>query len=137
MKVIKIAGLLCFLVVVTSAILMFHQHIIAPQVWEMQVACRQNLSQSIGPALTNYKKENGHYPANLAALIPKYLQTIPVCPATTLKIAGYPTALGGKDTYSAGYQLESNKADWSVICTGSQHRDAEKIGMRNPDWFSP
>ena len=55
-------------------------------------ACRSNL-KNIGTALEMYSADwSGRYPSNLNQLTPKYLKTIPECPAQ------------GSDTYSLSYQ---------------------------------
>lgn len=63
---------------------------------------------SICEALELYAIDNnGQYPKRLAVLKPKYLRTIPTCPAAS------------KDTYSSGYQ--STARQYTVFCSGNHH----------------
>ena len=72
--------------------------------------CADNCKK-IGTALEAYKDDNdGKYPEKLTDLSPKYLKTIPTCPA-----AGY-------DTYSEGYQWGTDPACYTFCCKGHHHK---------------
>lgn len=79
--------------------------------------CKPNL-KNIGTAMEMYSTDwSGHYPTSLSLLTPKYLKTIPDCPAVgratydliTGKNVGYNTVNGGFDDY------------YLVYCNGENH----------------
>jgi hypothetical protein len=78
-------------------------------------ACKSNL-KNIGTALEMYSTDNGgKYPEGLGALTPKYLKTIPECPAamTMTYLAQWgPTAEDNTGEYLDFY---------SVRCAGKHH----------------
>ena len=74
------------------------------------LVCGDNC-EKIFEALETYSIDNdGKYPEKLTDLCPKYLKTIPTCPA-----AGY-------DTYSDGYQWGTDPACYTFCCKGHHHR---------------
>lgn len=76
--------------------------------------CLLNLKE-IGNALNSYHNDHDKmYPSSLSELIPKYLQSIPTCPAAK------------KDVYSQGYQVSSDLKTFSFYCKGHYHRDASR-----------
>jgi hypothetical protein len=80
-------------------------------------ACKSNL-KNIGTALEMYSTDNGgKYPKGLDALTPKYLKTIPECPAAaamTYQAQFGPGAEGNTEKYLDFY---------TVCCAGKHHAD--------------
>jgi len=118
------------------ALPVINQHIIAPQQWQMQIGCQGNLNKVLGPALDQFRKNENRYPRYLSDLVPRYLGSIPKCPATTHQILGYHLSSGGADTYSSGYQVDQTAQECTVICSGNRHASVASAGMRNPEWSS-
>lgn len=84
-------------------------------------ACQANL-KALGTALESYSADtSGRYPAlrgsapegepALRRLVPRYLQTLPVCPAA------------GEDTYSRTYTEDHGLDGYLFWCSGSHHGD--------------
>ncbi|MCD4786254.1 MAG: ankyrin repeat domain-containing protein [Candidatus Eremiobacteraeota bacterium] len=66
----------------------------------------------IGRALEIYSNDHdGHYPPALSLLLPKYLKSIPTCPAAKT------------DTYSSTYNTTSNAEAFTFYCMGHHHRE--------------
>ncbi|MEW6277131.1 MAG: hypothetical protein AB1758_00810 [Candidatus Eremiobacterota bacterium] len=78
-------------------------------------ACKQNL-HAIAAALELYSGDHGGYPPELSRLTPRYLKSIPACPAA------------GKDTYSTGY---SCRQGFSFSCRGLNHA---RVGITAADY---
>lgn len=81
--------------------------------------CQKNV-QKIGIALMVRANDfEGHFPKSISELVPRYLKSLPECPAA------------GRDTYSVGYQegvsTPGNDYDWpdffEVHCEGHHHAD--------------
>ena len=74
--------------------------------------CRENC-RTIGSALDMYGLDNdGQYPRDLSDLVPRYLESIPTCPAT------------GSDSYSGSYHHNSCQGDacrYTFFCQGDYH----------------
>ena len=76
--------------------------------------CERNVQQ-LATALENYSSFEGlQSPTSLSKLVPKYLDTIPRCPATNA------------DSYSVGYQPNNRQGDWTpwaftICCHGPHH----------------
>jgi len=92
-------------------------------------SCSTNLIE-ISLALEKYAKaHNGKYPDSLKKLVPRYLKSIPTCPA-----AGY-------DTYSTSYKKRTIRTRisgkeitgevYTIYCKGNYHRDAF-LGRNHP-----
>lgn len=119
-----------------------YQHVVKPQEWSLLTGCRENERLHLAKALENYYKEHGFYPKNLRLLVPSYIEAIPFCPATTLRLFGYHfQGVGGLDTYSEGYSPQENGQEYVLCCTGIHHKSAlEKSGddfVNSPKYFSP
>jgi len=72
--------------------------------------CTQNL-KNIATGLEYYATDHGgNYPAGLQDLVPKYLQSIPACPAAH------------KDTYSASWRVAGGEGFY-MCCKGNNHAD--------------
>ena len=72
--------------------------------------CTQNL-KAIATGLEYYASDHGGgYPAGLQDLVPKYLKSIPSCPAAH------------KDTYSASWRLAGGEGFY-MCCKGNYHAD--------------
>lgn len=88
------------------------------------VLCKSNLSK-IGTALEKYSFDhNGEYPASLDALVPKYVEAVPDCPAA------------GAQTYRAKFgpsapkNSHGSKQYYYIECAGANHtRAAVKAGL--------
>ncbi|MHB2019162.1 MAG: hypothetical protein ACYCW6_19615 [Candidatus Xenobia bacterium] len=86
----------------------FKRGMIQARAWGMTTSCRANL-RNISTAIDMYRLDNhGSYPPSLQALMPKYLFTVPRCPA------------GGSYDYKVG----PSGRDFEIICSGQNHRDA-------------
>lgn len=73
--------------------------------------CTHNLSV-LAAQLEVYAGDNGLlYPKRLQSLIPKYISSIPTCPAC------------GRDTYSATYRYNNSSTAWNFTleCEGHRH----------------
>lgn len=93
-----------------AAILFLHATTALAQTGEF-TACKSNL-KNIGTALEMYASDHGgKYPASLRALAPKYLSSLPICPAA------------GKDTYSASYK-PGGQQQYFICCLGHNHASA-------------
>jgi type II secretory pathway pseudopilin PulG len=73
----------------------------------MLTACHSNL-RNISTALEMYRSDNhGRLPARLTQLVPRYLRSLPTCPAASA------------NSYSAGYTHSAGA--FTVCCVGSNH----------------
>jgi hypothetical protein len=76
------------------------------------IACKSNC-RNIGTALEMYSSDFEVYPSAMKKLVPKYLRTMPTCPAS------------GSDTYSSSYLVRMNRdgkgGDYIFFCSGSNH----------------
>ena len=67
--------------------------------------CQTNL-KNIGAAIKKWSEDNkGEHPAELASLVPKYLDSLPACP-----VAGQPT-----------YELTQESARYRITCVNEKH----------------
>ena len=67
--------------------------------------CQTNL-KNIGAAVQKWSKDNeGKHPAELADLVPGYLDSLPICP-----VAGQPT-----------YELVQEDAKYRITCANDKH----------------
>jgi len=83
------------------------------------VSCQINLG-TLERALEQYSIDNeGHYPVDLERLTPKYLKTLPTCPAT------------GECTYAAGYKTAYDPDAFTVRCFDCRN----VVGSRQPPNF--
>ncbi|MCW5872921.1 MAG: hypothetical protein KIS61_37085, partial [Candidatus Eremiobacteraeota bacterium] len=74
------------------------------------LGCTQNL-KGIATGLEMYASDHsGRYPASLQELVPKYLQSIPACPAAR------------RDTYSASWRVAGGEGFY-MCCAGNNHAD--------------
>ena len=75
-------------------------------------ACRSN-GKEIAYALEMYSTDNsGRYPPKMSLLTPKYLKSIPTCPAA------------GGDSYSKSYTIATFPDWYTFVCEGESHKDA-------------
>lgn len=83
--------------------------------------CTQNL-RNIGTALAVYYAENRRYPTDLRDLVPKYINSMPKCPAAQM------------DTYTESYEHNTDPESYTIYCKGKNHFD---YGMgENESWYS-
>lgn len=73
--------------------------------------CYNNI-QRLAFQLDLYKRTEGHYPDSLSVLVPVYFDRIPHCPTAD------------KDTYSDGYETDSENNNFTLYCKGSHHNPA-------------
>lgn len=80
--------------------------------------------KKIGTALEMYSTDNsGHYPKSLTQLEPKYLPSIPPCPAA------------GKETYCSSYTSNTHPDSYTFYCKGHYHSGAG-VGQDKPYYSS-
>lgn len=80
--------------------------------------CKSQL-KNVGTAIEMYSTDwSGRYPRDIALITPKYLKTIPTCPAAR------------RDTYRASYQSHSAPDNYTIFCSGTNHLEA---GFSEPD----
>ena len=83
-----------------------------------------SICKNIGTALEMYSTDNsGHYPKSLKQLVPKYLLSIPPCPAA------------GKETYSSSYTSATYPDSYTFYCKGHYHSGVG-VGQDKPDYSS-
>ena len=71
--------------------------------------CSANLNQ-LAVAMEMYSADNGgHYPKDFKALAPRYIKSIPTCPAA------------GSDTYSSSYRVDDKTGVYTFYCAGTYH----------------
>lgn len=76
------------------------------------IRCEVNL-KNLATGLEMYSTDNaGRFPRDLARVAPRYLETVPTCPAAN------------RDTYSHTYQSSSNPDAFTVACGGRNHAGA-------------
>lgn len=79
------------------------------QAMERQYGCKSNL-ETIGKALEAYSAEHkGQYPSVLGELVPRYIERIPDCPASST------------DTYSHSYKSRTKPDNYTLFCSGYNH----------------
>ncbi|MDQ7824138.1 MAG: hypothetical protein RDV48_15155 [Candidatus Eremiobacteraeota bacterium] len=72
--------------------------------------CQRNC-RHLATAIEMYSTDNrGHCPPGLAILCPRYLKSIPLCPAA------------GKDTYRSSYEASASQDFYTIYCRGASHR---------------
>jgi prepilin-type N-terminal cleavage/methylation domain-containing protein len=85
-------------------------------------ACQTNL-KNIATALQVYANDNENlYPNALSSLLTQYISSIPTCPSAIA------------NTYSAGFITATSPANFTIYCTGSNHR-INNLGSNEP-YFS-
>jgi len=72
--------------------------------------CFNNIKR-ITVQLDNYRKDHGKYPETLKELLPNYFKNLPTCPEAN------------EDTYSEGYQVNSDGQAFTLFCRGNYHSD--------------
>lgn len=74
-------------------------------------SCKSNL-KSLGTACERYSVDHeGHYPATLQQLTPKYMKAIPNCP------------MAERDSYSEGYVRSRVPHAYTICCSGIHHKN--------------
>lgn len=75
-------------------------------------SCAYNL-EKIGGGLNKYFKENKRYPESLHDLIPKYIDSLPVCPAAN-----------NSQVYLDSYRYNDQTGAFTIYCKGHYHKGA-------------
>ncbi len=101
--------------------------LLLPNMWYARasgrlVACSQNL-KNIAIGLQTYANDNDQcYPRTLASLTPRYLETLPSCPAAK-----------GTDSYSGSYTAATAPLpNFTIFCSGAYHVGIEGISPDQP-----
>jgi hypothetical protein len=84
--------------------------------------CLDNIKR-LSIRLDDYKRRNGRYPENLDKIVPEFFKKIPACPEAQ------------QNTYSAGYQVNSDGTVFTLYCSGNWHK-AAKIPPNFPAYRS-
>ncbi len=75
-------------------------------------ACETNL-RNMASALELYSNENDKiFPTELAALAPRYIQSLPKCPSA-----------GSPQSYVDGYESGTRPSNYTLACQGGYHVD--------------
>jgi len=112
-----LAGFTLIELLTAIAIIVLLAAVLVPRFWRARertafTACGQNLA-SIATALQTYANESEQlYPTALSNLLPKYLSTIPTCPAANA------------NTYNASYSKSDDPRNFTIFCQGSFHTPA-------------
>jgi tetratricopeptide (TPR) repeat protein len=109
----KIIVIITLLTIITVTAVIIHKGVQSKRNQEIQKSystCYQNLSL-LEKALMEYKSKNdGKYPGQLKALVPKYIKAIPTCPQA------------GRDTYSSSYMGIDDPPLYFIYCEGKNHQ---------------
>ncbi|MCE1245419.1 MAG: prepilin-type N-terminal cleavage/methylation domain-containing protein [Firmicutes bacterium] len=70
--------------------------------------CQSNL-RNMATAVEIYNTDTGNYPDKLERIVPERMRKLPECPAA------------GKETYSAGYEVVTDPAAYTIHCSGDNH----------------
>lgn len=109
----RIIVIITLLVIVTVTAVIIHKGVQSKRNQEIQRSystCYQNLAL-LEKALMEYKmNNNGKYPGQLRALVPKYIKAIPTCPQA------------GRDTYSSSYMGIDDPPLYLIYCQGKNHQ---------------
>lgn len=78
--------------------------------WKSQLSgCQSNL-RNLATALQVYSNDNeGLYPSNLSLIAPRYMRSLPTCPAAHA------------ESYTGGYQINAKYDVFTVRCGGTNH----------------
>lgn len=102
----------------------------------------------IAAALKLYKAENGKYPENIEALVPKYLKTLPYDDFSIDRkftylgrgegnVILYSLGLDGKDDGGKDFDFDTGTGDFVIINTKSPPSSEIQTGNLQPLWATP
>jgi len=87
---------------------------------QQAVECRENVRRIADAVDDYYDRRKSVYPGQVNALIPKYLEELPRCPAA-----------GENEREIYVYQVDMHEVNYTIYCNGQRHQEAD-LGKNEP-----